>query len=212
MAQLVSSKRMQCGSSKETEGKCVTEALVNHIYTAISKRAGEPVRDAMKYLIHYIGDIHQPLHVAQAADFGGNTLQRIRPFLSTDPVTRRDRSVNLHEIWDFSLFDNAISKRTFYETEFESVSAGSLDFGRENFQSAATMRRHIHQIAFETAGEVTCRSAYFDGRNFLKSDDFLTPEYIQQGRRDVVKQVLRAGIRLAHLLTTISRIRIDNKL
>jgi hypothetical protein len=87
-----------------------------------------------------------------------------------------------------------------------------LDFGRENFQSAATMRRHIHQIAFETAGEVTCRSAYFDGRNFLKSDDFLTPEYIQQGRRDVVKQVLRAGIRLAHLLTTISRIRIDNKL
>lgn len=44
----------------------------------------------LKFLIHFIGDIHQPLHVGRPEDRGGNSTQ----------VKFRGKSVNLHSLWD----------------------------------------------------------------------------------------------------------------
>jgi hypothetical protein len=48
---------------------------------------------ALKWVIHLVGDIHQPLHVGLASDKGGNLFQ-VRAF---------GRGSNLHAVWDSEL-------------------------------------------------------------------------------------------------------------
>ncbi len=50
---------------------------------------------ALKFLVHLIGDLHQPLHVGNGTDRGGNSV-RIKWF---------NESANLHSIWDSKLID-----------------------------------------------------------------------------------------------------------
>jgi hypothetical protein len=50
---------------------------------------------ALKYLIHFIGDMHQPLHLGHAADLGGNKIK----------VKWLKDSVNLHSVWDTYLIN-----------------------------------------------------------------------------------------------------------
>ena len=49
----------------------------------------------LKLLIHFIGDLHQPLHVGRAEDQGGNRIQ----------VSWFSRNSNLHRVWDSDLID-----------------------------------------------------------------------------------------------------------
>ena len=50
---------------------------------------------ALKCLIHLIGDIHQPLHVGNGTDKGGNDVR----------VTYFWQSSNLHRVWDTGIID-----------------------------------------------------------------------------------------------------------
>ncbi|MFT3701184.1 MAG: S1/P1 nuclease [Agriterribacter sp.] len=50
---------------------------------------------ALKFLIHFVGDVHQPLHVARDEDQGGNKIM----------ITWFDKQMNLHTLWDEALID-----------------------------------------------------------------------------------------------------------
>ena len=54
--------------------------------------------EALKFLIHLAGDLHQPLHVSRARDRGGHDIA----------VEFVDNKTNLHRVWDSGL---AIRKR-----------------------------------------------------------------------------------------------------
>lgn len=49
--------------------------------------------DALKFLAHFVGDVHQPLHVGHAEDRGGNKVKG----------TFYHRQANMHAIWDSGL-------------------------------------------------------------------------------------------------------------
>lgn len=51
--------------------------------------------EALKWVVHLVGDLHQPLHVGEDRDRGGN-LHKVK-------VGRRTR--NLHEVWDYVLLE-----------------------------------------------------------------------------------------------------------
>jgi len=55
----------------------------------------EKRRIALRFLIHFVGDLHQPLHVGREADQGGNKIT----------VTWFDKQTNLHSVWDNALVD-----------------------------------------------------------------------------------------------------------
>jgi hypothetical protein len=46
--------------------------------------------EALKFLVHFIGDVHQPLHVGRRDDAGGNKVE----------VTFNGRPIDLHWVWD----------------------------------------------------------------------------------------------------------------
>lgn len=53
--------------------------------------------DALKFLVHFVGDIHQPLHTGRENDKGGNDV----------PVNWFNNQVNLHKVWDSSMIYSA---------------------------------------------------------------------------------------------------------
>jgi S1/P1 Nuclease len=54
--------------------------------------------EALKYLVHFVGDIHQPLHVSDNNDRGGNDVL----------VVFRGYSTNLHAVWDTRIIGPAL--------------------------------------------------------------------------------------------------------
>ncbi len=76
-------------------GNCAVEALNRQ--TAILADRSQPAAarlQALKFVVHFTGDLHQPLHAGKAADKGGNTVQ----------VNIDGRGTNLHALWDSGLF------------------------------------------------------------------------------------------------------------
>jgi hypothetical protein len=57
----------------------------------------EEKRVALRFVIHLVGDLHQPLHVGDNGDRGGNRLQ-VRFF---------NRGSNLHRVWDSGIIEHA---------------------------------------------------------------------------------------------------------
>lgn len=75
------------------DGRCVVEGINAQI--AVLKSTAPDARrlEALKWVVHLVADLHQPLHVGLAADKGGN-LYQVRAF---------GRGSNLHAIWDTEL-------------------------------------------------------------------------------------------------------------
>ena len=51
---------------------------------------------ALRFIVHLVGDLHQPLHAGNATDRGGNDVK----------VTWFGRATNLHSVWDSALVDD----------------------------------------------------------------------------------------------------------
>lgn len=74
----------------------VIEALYRFEDTLRDPKAKKEEKlDALKFLVHMAGDLHQPLHVGLAEDRGGNSI-RVKWFKSES---------NLHTVWDEELID-----------------------------------------------------------------------------------------------------------
>ncbi|MCJ1311521.1 hypothetical protein MMC25_005193 [Agyrium rufum] len=77
-----------CGSSG-----CVIKAISNYTGRVTQKSlSAEQVNEALKFIIHFVGDIHQPLH-DENLDLGGNEIT----------VKFNKTSTNLHAVWDTSI-------------------------------------------------------------------------------------------------------------
>lgn len=72
-------------------GDCVIEAIKTQ--TAILADAARNDRErlqALKFVVHFVGDVHQPLHAGFGHDRGGNAFQ----------IRHAGRGTNLHALWD----------------------------------------------------------------------------------------------------------------
>jgi hypothetical protein len=73
------------------DGRCLV-AAINRQFLVLSD-AARPVaerREALKFLVHFVGDAHQPLHAGHADDLGGNRHQ----------LQVAGEGSNLHAVWD----------------------------------------------------------------------------------------------------------------
>jgi hypothetical protein len=69
----------------------VLEAMERMERTLRDRAATPPQRaEALKFLVHFVGDVHQPLHVGRRADAGANKVE----------VTYNGRAIDLHWVWD----------------------------------------------------------------------------------------------------------------
>ncbi|QHG88025.1 S1/P1 nuclease [Xanthomonas sp. NCPPB 1638] len=79
------------------DGNCVIAALERQ--TALLADRSQPLevrRQALKFVVHFVGDIHQPMHAGYAHDKGGNDFQ-----LQVD-----GKGSNLHALWDSGMLND----------------------------------------------------------------------------------------------------------
>ena len=80
------------------QGECVVAAITH--YAAILGDRSRPEAEraqALVFVVHFVGDVHQPLHASSGDDFGGNDYQ----------VRWQGRGTNLHRVWDSLMLDDA---------------------------------------------------------------------------------------------------------
>ncbi len=72
-------------------GQCVVAAINRYAAVLGDRSASDRSRaEALRYLVHFVGDAHQPLHASYRIDRGGNNYQ----------VRFKGKGSNLHLIWD----------------------------------------------------------------------------------------------------------------
>ncbi|MGY2132380.1 S1/P1 nuclease [Hymenobacter sp. HD11105] len=71
---------------------------------------------ALKFVVHIVGDVHQPLHAGHAEDKGGNDIK----------VKFRGRDTNLHSLWDSGLLDYQGLTYTEMATAYDAKLRGSV--------------------------------------------------------------------------------------
>lgn len=84
--------------------RCVPWAIRHYAERLADQTLSRPGRaEALMFLGHFVGDLHQPLHAGRPGDRGGN---RVQVDLLGDVGTDSD-PLNLHKVWDTSLLARA---------------------------------------------------------------------------------------------------------
>lgn len=158
--------------------------------------------DALRYVVHLVGDVHQPLHAISDADLGGNCEH-------LDPPVGKAR--NLHALWDGEIVNamNMDDKALAADLEKE---IGALSDERERelaggdpndwvWESHELAEKDIYyklHIPIEPVEfPVNCDEAPAAIRDFKPQIDAL---YIDSMKPVVREQLTKAGLRLAVLL------------
>ncbi|HTD98508.1 MAG TPA: S1/P1 nuclease [Mucilaginibacter sp.] len=158
------------------------------VYTALVKEEGiladdkasrEDRVNALKYVIHFVGDIHQPMHVSRAEDKGGNTIQ----------VRYDGKGTNLHSLWDTKMLEHAGLSETQLAQNFDKATPQQI--AQWQSDSQMTWAWESYQISTQLYGEIS--------KNGTKIDD----AYYQAHMSIVENRIEKAGIRLAGLLNAI---------
>jgi len=184
------------------EGRCVVTAISNYTKRLADVSIGvDQRREAIKFLSHFIGDIHQPLHLGFKKDAGGN---RIRG-------TFMKQSTNLHKVWDDNVIELRLHdfaskgglhgygtyltekvKRSIPKHEVASWRACSSKHAacpKEWAQEAAAL---AVQVAYKDAHGQAIKAPFKFG---LQEYNYILP-YIET-------QIMKGGVRLANVLNGI---------
>src|SRR5579859_4378512 len=140
---------------------------------------------ALKFLIHFIGDLHQPLHAADHHDRGGNCVLL---------AALQGQATNLHAYWDVDVVEalghspEQIAEKLDAGLSGAEAKKGSggraADWAMESFEIARRDAYALHDLP-------TCRH---------RGAVALSADYAAQARKDAATQLLKAGLRMAAVL------------
>jgi len=161
---------------------------------------------AMEFLVHFIGDIHQPLHCGYEKDLGGN-LEKVYFFVNF---------TNLHSVWDSFIINRWAENWTIaYENltkmiqeepniikEYLSV-MNPIDWANESYTFVTTDVYHFNMTEINNLKPKQDRNVI----NSVNIDDQAVPElgewYYEQNLPIVKQRLIAAGVRLGSLMNSI---------
>lgn len=160
-------------------GDCVIEALKKQ--TSVLADRSQPLearRQALKFVVHVVGDIHQPMHAGYAHDKGGNDFQ----------LQFNGKGTNLHSLWDSGMIYDRHLDDEAYLAQLLALPATS---------AAKPV------LPPDAAGwaQASCRIAVAPG--VYPGKHVLPDGYVAQYRPLAEAQLRLAGDRLAAILNTV---------
>jgi hypothetical protein len=159
-------------------GDCVVRAVEQFRQTLADPAASSKDRtEALRFLVHFVGDMHQPMHATGEKDRGGNLVN----------VRFRNGDTNLHSVWDSSLLDSAgLSEEMWLKKLADGVQPG---MDGSNFVTWAV---EAHKLAEKYAYP-------------MPADHVLGEDYRERALPVVEGQLRKAGLRLAKVLNEALR-------
>ena len=162
------------------EEGCVVSAIIKFSHILRDKKATRQERiEALKFVVHFVGDIHQPLHLGNARDRGGNDIK----------VTFFENRTNLHSLWDSGMIRRTKKSWSEYAKELAAniTPHQRIQYGTLNPVVWAT---ESHKLAVNNAYAIPK-----DGR--------IGQEYLDTNIPVIERRLSVAGVRLAVLLNAV---------
>lgn len=157
-------------------GKCVVGAIEASV--AVLKNVDSPESQriiALKNLVHFVGDINQPLHAGMPESEGGNKIQ----------LQWSDKGSNLHSLWDSGLIRTIDPDWQDYEKKLS---------GRSVVADWST---------FAPAGWAEASCLITERPDFRPTSAKPGMDYLQHWQQVLEDQLTIAGLRLAAILNQI---------
>jgi len=175
---------------------CITTAIKFHKNVLATEHPSWKKLQALMFLNHWIGDIHQPMHVNFASDRGGNKV------LVDYKV---NNCKNMHWLWDECLLYPAAkvkNKHIFYQQTYNNVIELKNDVLIKKWQKDS-----VYDWATESLLIARLPSVKYCS---IEKNDFCAPykqkkivlnkSYQKQHKKILERRILQAGVRLAHTL------------
>jgi hypothetical protein len=177
------------GLSKTEFNKSVVLMERDNVYSAVRKAQQNLMNpklskaeraESLKFLIHLVGDLHQPMHVSRAEDKGGNTVQ----------LNFEDKGTNLHSLWDSRLLDKKGLSEAQLVSEYDKVTPATItkwqqtpmiDWIWESYQASSKLYAEVDAMKSRAIGD----------------------DYYKAHIAMVDQRIAQAGIRLAAMLNEI---------
>lgn len=133
---------------------------------------------ALRFIVHLVGDLHQPLHAGNGADRGGNDRR----------VTFFGRSTNLHSVWDSGLIDET-------QLSFSEMAA---------WLNARTTRAEVKAWSETDPRVWIAESTALRDRIYPPvGDNSLSYRYVYDNEPRLEQRLEQGGVRLAAYLNTL---------
>jgi hypothetical protein len=175
--------------------------------------------DALRFLIHFLGDIHQPLHDESNGDRGGNCVAvEYEEEVPRETNSQRDDYYpNLHAVWDTDIVQGMLAQHDMTLEQFADFldrryqprllrwnSGQPIDWAWEGHDAAITAYRALPvNIPHDTNAQVSsCADNNHIGHRMADLHISLGERYDNVSRPIVEEQLTKAGIRLAALLNS----------
>lgn len=173
--------------------RCVVAAIDRNAAIVRDTALAAPVRaEALKFLVHFVGDVHQPLHCADNSDRGGNLVQ-------VRGVAGQGREKNLHGIWDVTVV-TAVERQAGVDSGEQlglQLTASPAELREWSRGSAADWAWESHVVA------VNAIYAGLPGRGPADAPVLLPADYADRAAPIARQQLTRAGVRLGALLNSL---------
>ncbi|GJE93422.1 nuclease Le1 [Phanerochaete sordida] len=199
-------------------GRCIVAAMGNytwHLLQAAQPRA--QAEEALKFLIHFLGDVGQPLHT-EALALGGYQL----------PVICEGQVTNLHWVWDEAILDSRIvrqfhgSVRHFASWLVRDMKHGAMSRTVASwYKTPWSLQSYKEQIISDSEAQAPFYNAVYDEDTYLEWTreanahacttvfDYRMREELCEGRyanmafQVIIGQIAKQGYRLAQTLNDI---------
>jgi nuclease S1 len=201
---------------------CVTQAITDQLAILRSPDIDPQKKgDALRFLIHFVGDLHQPLHATTNNDQGGNCVPVA--FFDTLPQLRNPETEsytpNLHGVWDVNILAKMTTGKSSeqvaseldqsFRSKIDRWKKASADVNEWAWESYRLAQKIVYgklsvRIPVESPQIVkSCTDDNHISARMLKLDERLEQPYQGAATPVVQQQIAKAGARLALLLNQL---------
>ncbi|CAB9501380.1 nuclease [Seminavis robusta] len=219
-------KQQQPRLSKHLRGSMSLLAPFRLLATTTTNPPTQLVQESLKFLTHFVGDIHQPLHSGRQSDIGGNRIDVTfhipsssnnravstprRSGRRTTTTTHHHHHLELHAVWDTSMIERAI--HTIYHHSRQELEEDLMTYIQNNNST------HHDWLACADTSQQKCTSAWAeeswqhaltwayrnaDGQSEVTPGTNLTDAYYETRWPQIFQYIAVAGVRLAAALEMV---------
>lgn len=174
-------------------GQCVVQKIYDfaHVLSTSADVTRERL-EALKWVVHFVGDIHQPLHAEDHGDEGGNAI----------PVIGFGSRANLHRLWDTDFIRVEINgdERSFAHELDRGISPDQIRTWQNS--RPADWANESHHVAQSIAYGLLPRQP---DRGRRQEPEAIDEKYEQAATKAINARLQQAGIRLADVLNQVLR-------